>query len=385
MIGQFNMPNIALLLSMGYSVTIAANFSFGNTFSDNDSEDLLHTLKAENIEVHNVKFDRNIFSFNNISAYKQVKKLIDENNYSLIHCHSPIGSVVARLAAKKHRKSGTHVTYSAHGFHFYKGAPILNWLIYYPIEKWLSKYTDALITINTEDYVLAKQKMKAKNIYYTHGVGVDKSKFSVSTIDRKTKLQELGLPKDATVMISIGELSKRKNHQAAIKAISRIKEDNLYYIICGQGKLKGALLNLCKRLKVENRVLFLGYRTDTADLLHMSDVFVFPSLQEGLPVALMEAMMSGLPCVVSKIRGNVDLLEHGKGGFICDVNKADEYSEAIKTVLKNRDMGKYNQSVMQKFNTETVMEQMKGIYIEGLNISTIPGRFRVLHKSVAIR
>ena len=366
MIGQFNMPNIDLLVSMGYAVTVAANFSFGSTFNNSHAEELRNTLKAKNIEVYDIKFARNIFSFKNIAAYKQVKKLIYENSYALIHCHSPIGGVVTRLAAKKHRKNGTRIIYTAHGFHFFKGAPILNWLLFYPIEKWLSKYTDALITINIEDYELAKRKMNAKNIYYISGIGIDTGKFANPSVSREIKRNELGIPLNSTVLISIGELSKRKNHQVIIKALSKIKSDKLHYIICGQGKLRDKLLSLCARLKVENRVMFLGYRNDTVDLLHMSDIFVFPSLQEGLPVALMEAMAAGLPCVASKIRGNVDLLEHEKGGLLCDANN-DEYSGAIENILKNCDnMGEYNKKAIMDFDLHNSMKETTKIYGMGI-------------------
>ena len=365
MIGQFIMPNIELLLSIGYDVTVAANFTFGNTFSNNHAENLWNTLRNKNVEVYNVKFFRNILNIKNIIAYKQIVKIINDNRYSLIHCHSPIGGVITRLAVKK-SLAAIKVIYTAHGFHFYKKAPLINWLLYYPVEKWLSKYTDVLITMNCEDNDLAKKKMNAKKICYIHGVGIDIRKFSIPNIEKQNKRNEFNIPIDSKVIISVGELSKRKNHQLAIKAISKIQKNNIYYIICGQGKLKKKLLNLCKRLKIDNRVLFLDYRDDIIDLLHMSDIFLFPSLQEGLPVALMEAMASGLPCIVSHIRGNVDLITDGKGGFLCDVNNVDEYRSAIEKIIDNnnlkRSMGEYNQNILRKFNISFVMDQMKEIY-----------------------
>jgi len=368
MIGQFNMPNIDLLLSMGYMVAVAANFSFGNTFTDSDAEDLWNTLKSKNIEVHNIAFVRNIFDFKNITAYKQIKTLIDENGYSLIHCHSPIGGAVARLAARRHRKTGTQVIYTAHGFHFYRGAPLVNWLLYYPMEKWLSKYTDILITINNEDYNSAIQRLNAKNTYYIPGIGVDANRFANPAVDGKSKRGELGIPADATVIISIGELSKRKNHQVAIKAMSKIKSDKLYYIICGQGKLQKKLRDLCQKLKLENFVLFLGYRNDISDLLHMSDIFVFPSLQEGLPVALMEAMAAGLPCIVSKIRGNTDLVAHTKKVYICENNDEGEYIRAIENFMeegaRSGKMDAQTKNPLKKFDITYVLQQTKKIYSE---------------------
>ncbi|MCL2436421.1 MAG: glycosyltransferase family 4 protein [Clostridiales bacterium] len=313
---------------------------------------------------HDLAIQRSPFRFSNIKAYFQLKKILKNEKYDIIHGHTPMGGVLTRLCGKPHKKAGTRVLYTAHGFHFCKGAPLLNWLLYYPMEKWLSRYTDALITINQEDYHLASQKMKAKKTYYIPGIGVDTAKFENPAVDRESKRKELGIPPDATVLISVGELTKRKNHQTAIKAVSKIKNDNVYYIICGQGELHESLQSLCKALGMEHRVLFLGHRTDVVDLLHMSDVFVFPSRQEGLPVALMEAMAAGLPCVASNIRGNVDLIEHGKGGFLCNVNDVGEYSRAIEEMINKRDMGTYNQTLMQKFDLAVVMRQMEAIYRE---------------------
>jgi glycosyltransferase EpsD len=305
-------------------------------------------------------------NFSNIIVYRQIKELINNHDYSLIHCHTAIGGVIARLAAKKKRKTGTRVIYSAHGFHFYKGSPLKYWLLYYPVERRLSRYTDALITLNNEDFLLAMRNMRAKKTYYMPGVGIETKKFSQTDADRDSKRRELSIPADATVIISIGELSKRKNHRAALKALGKIKSDNWYYIICGIGDLNEYLVKLCQKLGIDKRVLFLGYRTDTAELLHIADIFLFPSLQEGLPVALMEAMAAGLPCVASRIRGNVDLLEADKGGFLCGAKDIDEYSRALDELLKNselrKDLGEYNKNAVQSFDLATVMEKTKEIY-----------------------
>ena len=312
---------------------------------------------------HNVAIRRSPFKLGNIKAYFQLKNILKHEKFDIIHGHTPMGGILARLCGRKHRKHGMKVFYTAHGFHFFKGAPLLNWLLYYPIEKRLSRYTDVLITINREDYALAKRKMRAEKVCYVPGVGVDTDKFAAPSVDRETKRKELGLPLDAVVLISIGELNKNKNHQTAIKAVSRIQNDNLYYIICGRGKLQGKLQELCRQLKLEDRVMFLGYRKDIPELLNSSDIFVFPSLREGLSVSLMEAMAASLPCVVSKIRGNVDLIEDSKGGYLC--GNIGDYTESIEKI--NQNMGEHNKNVIQNFGLAFVMEKMKEIYSEGLN------------------
>jgi len=368
MVGQFMMPNIDLLMSLGYDVTVATNFEFGSTFDSACANELLNALEKKNVIICNVSFVRSVFSFKNITAYRQIKKLVDKNNYSLIHCHSPIGGVIARLVARKKRSFGTKVIYTAHGFHFFKGASLVNWFLYYFTEKYLSKITDILITINKEDYDFACRKMQASKIRYVHGAGVDTKKFSEPVVDAKTKRNEIGIPLNSDVLISVGELTKRKNHQVIIKTMGKMKTKDLYYVICGQGKRIAGLRNLCRRLNLQNRVMFLGYRNDIADLLCMSNLYVFPSLQEGLSVSLMEAMAAKLPCVVSNIRGNVDLITDGEGGVLCSVNNIGEYKNAIEKLVVDielrQKMGEYNQAVLRKFDTAIVLNQLEKIYNE---------------------
>jgi len=356
-ITSFHLPYLKWFKEQKWEVHVAAN---------------IKTAKNKNIKycdkTHDIAICRSPFKFDNIKAYFQLKNILKEEKFDIINSHTPMGGILARLCGKIHRKSGTKILYTAHGFHFYKGAPFINWLLYYPVEKLLSKYTDALITLNHEDYALARSKMQAENIYYIPGIGIDINKFSKPDIVREIKRKELNIPSDAAVIISIGELSKRKNHLAAIKALGKIKSEKIYYIICGEGRLKESLIKLCKDSGVGNRVMFLGYRTDTADLLHMSDIFLFPSKQEGLPVALMEAMAAGLPCVVSEIRGNVDLISDSKGGYLCGVNDVESYANAVVQLVKSQNlrfgMGEYNKAVIKDFDISVVMERMFKIYGE---------------------
>ena len=347
----FHIPYLKWFKEQGWEVHVATN----------GEEEIPYCDKK-----HNIAIQRSPFRPSNLKAYFQLKTILANEKYDIIHGHTPMGGILARLCGRRHRKTGTRVMYTAHGFHFYKGAPLINWLLYYPMEKWMSKYTDALITMNNEDYEFAKRKMNAKKLYYIPGIGVDTEKFSKPTVDRETKRKELGIPIDATVVISVGELIKRKNHQTAIKAISMANNDKLYYVICGRGELERTLHNICKELKIKDHVFLLGYRTDIVDLLHMSDIFLFPSIQEGLPVAMMEAMAAGLPCVVSKIRGNVDLVEHGKGGYLCEARDVVGYLNAIREIMINTDTkhnrGEINVKSSGKYNLSVILEKMKEIY-----------------------
>ena len=354
-IKAFHIPYLKWLKDQGWEVHVATNGDEPIPYCD---------------KKHNISIQRSPFKPGNIKAYFQLNAILKKEKYDLIHGHTPMGGALARLCSKKHRKTGTKIIYTAHGFHFYKGAPLINWLLYYPMEKWLSRYTDALITMNSEDYELAQRKMRAKKIYCISGIGVDIDRFSISSAGTEAKRAELGIPSNATVALSIGELIRRKNHETVIRAINKMKDANLFYVVCGRGVLMEKLTALCIELNVEDRVMLLGYRTDTAELLHMSDLFLFPSFQEGLPVALMEAMSAGLPCIVSGIRGNVDLIKHEIGGLLCSATDVDEYCSAITRLAEDenlrRDMGSSNKNTIKKFDLSVVMEQMIRVYGEVL-------------------
>lgn len=350
----FHIPYLKMFKEMGYETVVAAK---------NDYENPYDCRIPYCDHFFDIPFQREPFHRDNIQCYKMLKSIIDEGDFSIVHCHTPVGGVLGRLAARKARKGGARIMYTAHGFHFYKGAPLKNWLLYYPAEKLCAHFTDVLITINKEDYALAQKKMKAKCVKYVPGVGVDIEKFSNSTVDKAAKRRELGIPEDAVLLLSVGELINRKNHETVLHAIADM---NVYYIIAGNGDLRQHLQNRIVTLGLCNRVKLLGFRSDIKELLEASDIFVFSSFQEGLPVAVMEAMASGLPCVASKIRGNTDLLENGEGGFLCDPQDASEFAEKLNLLASNTElrekMGKNNVATIQKFSIKTVINEMRKIY-----------------------
>lgn len=370
MIDQFNMENIKILKSLGYEVHVLANFSFGNTTSDERTKEFKEELENMGIKVYNVPIPRKITAIKEmIFSYKKIKEICSENNYNILHCHSPIGGVLARLAFKDFRKKGGKLIYTAHGFHFFKGAPIKNWIIFYPIEKFCSKYTDCLITINKEDYKRAKG-FKAKEVKYVPGIGIDTEKIKDIKRDRK-KLKEFGIEEEDIVLISVGELNKNKNQEIIIKALSKIENrNNIKYILCGKGENLEYLRNISLSLKIEKNILFVGYRKDVLNILKSSDIFCFSSKREGLSVAMMEAMACNLPVVCSKIRGNTDLVLENKGGFLYDFNDIDNFKYGIERLVNDKklrkDMGQFNFHRIKEFDKENVNAIMKKIYEGGV-------------------
>lgn len=366
MIDQFNMENIALLQAMGYEVDVACNFSQGSTSSKERVEAFQKELSKKQIRSIFVPIPRKISAIKEIfSSYCQVKKLVEQEEYQLVHCHSPIGGAIARLACRKQRKKGLRVIYTAHGFHFYTGAPKKNWMIFYPIEKWLSKYTDVLITICKEDYGRARKCMNAKKIVYIPGIGVDVAKIGAMP-KYEEKRQEIGIANDDKLLLSIGELNKNKNHEVILQAMARLKREDVHLAICGKGELEQDLKQLAKKLGIEKQVHLLGFRTDAKQWLTVADIFVFPSFREGLPVSLMEAMAAGLSVVATKIRGTTDLIVPGKGGYLHGATQVEQIAGSIGRLLDDdrtrEDMGKYNKMVIRGFSTIKVQEIMKSIY-----------------------
>lgn len=360
MIDQFNIPNILLLKEMGYEVDVACNFVKGSTCTDEKIIELQDKLNKMNVNWYQIDFARNVFGIKeNLKAYMQVRSLLREKKYSFIHCHSPIGGVVGRVAGARTK---TKVIYTAHGFHFYKGAPLKNWVLYYPIEKICSCFTDILVCINKEDFCFAKQKMWAKKIEYVPGIGVNLEKFS-KTVDASKKREELGIPLNKRWFLTVGELSKRKNQENLIRAVASF--DDIYLTIAGKGDLFERYQVLIDELGIGERVKLLGFRTDIAELCISADVFAFPSLQEGLPVALMEAMACGKPVICSRIRGNIDLIEDGRGGYLFDPYSISGIKNAIEKIMVSdlNKFGSFNATAVSEYALETVMDKTRSIYI----------------------
>ncbi len=353
-INAFLIPHIKQLLDEGHQVDIACNIE----------RDINSKLTTWGCTIYNIAFQRSPINKSNYKAYIELKRLIKKNCYDLVHTHTPVASTYVRLACRKLKN--VKVFYTAHGFHFFNGAPYKNWLMYYPIERYLSKYTDVLITINKEDYKRASKAFKAGKVHYIPGIGLDVTEISNVMVDKSLKRKEIGVPEQATVILSVGELNKNKNHEIIIKAISKIKNPHIYYVICGKGEMEKYLRNLSNELGVEDRVMLLGYRSDIAEILKVVDLFVFPSYREGLPVSLMEAMAAGLPIICSNIRGNSDLIENHKGGYLVDPNNMNAFAKYIELFIersdKISDMSLYNKEKVKNYSISNIINKMKEIY-----------------------
>ncbi len=411
MIDQFNMPNICLMLDMGYEVHVACNFEKGNTCSAERVNKLKAALSQMHVICHQWDCPRSMQRAGDfIRAFWQLWDLTGRHRFEWMHCHSPIGSVLARAVACRR---GIRVIYTAHGFHFYKGAPLKNWLLFYPVEKMLAHVTDVLITINKEDYLFARKKLKAGKICYTPGVGIDTERFrrqpgaeggvcqdsekqkhaagfcgcpgaegtrqdsekgkrhgeqnaadTLRAAERKKFCRKYKIPVNAVILLSAGELNRGKNHRMVIGAMAGMSRTDVYYLICGLGGLKEELLKYADSLNVRDRIRMPGYQENMPWFYQNADIFVFPSVREGMPVALAEAMAAGLPCVVSDIRGSRQLISDKDMRFC--LGRQDQLGRILETLASSsylrQKYGAENQVSADRYNIENVKKRMKKIY-----------------------
>lgn len=372
---NFNRGNVEALQGLGYEVTIAANFcSQEDTNPKHKTDAFAKEMREKGVHIVQVDFSRNITKAEmQMKSVLQVRSLC-KRGFELIHCHSPICAAIVRAAAQPYRKKyGTKVIYTAHGFHFYTGAPLKNWIFFYPVERVMSHFTDVLITINREDYKRAKKHFHAGKTAYIPGVGIDVNKYQSYQVDIEKKRQALGLREEDIMLLSVGELNVQKNHKAVIKAVSKTKDMRLHYFIAGIGMLQSELFEFAKKLGMEKNVHFLGYRTDILELCKAADLYIFPSLREGLPVALMEAAACKAPVICSRIRGNIDLVKTEN----CLFNPKDE--DSLKGCLADKVSGKSRQKVKQDMQAIVDENYERVLHFD---LSIVKRRMRMLYKEV---
>ena len=370
-IGQFHTNFINVLKENGHTIDVSC---FDNS-ADKDGFD----FKSIN-KFHYIPLQRSPYKKENIKAIKELKELIKKENYDIIHCHTPMGAVAARVAAKQ-AKSKAKVIYTAHGFHFFKGASKMNWLFFYPVEKMLAHYTDTLININQEDYALANaKKFKVKDqIIKVNGVGVDLSKFTAVTPQAKLQLrEEYGFRKDDFLLIYPADLVTGKNQEMIFKAVKilRDKIPTIKLLLPGHQKMITEYKQMVKSMGIENNVEFMGYRRDIARLVAMCDVSVSASRREGLPVNLIEALAIGKPIVATRVRGNSDIVEDGVNGFLVELDNYEQMAEKLLEIYSNpslaEKMGQEAVKLSKKYSIESVNKSLAEVYKKyGVEFSTI--------------
>ena len=329
---QFLAQHIENFAEHGYEIEIACSNVGG--YMDEIKKSLKNSAKA----VYTVSLVRSPFSFLNIKGYRELRKIILDGDYDIIWTNEPVMGAVTRLAARKSRKDGTRIVYMVHGFHFYSGAPIINWVLFYPIERMLSTVTDYIITLNSEDFKRAK-RFPVKHVYYIHGIGADTDRLKKDTVNQDIR-KKLKIPEEAFLILSVGELNANKNQKIIIDALSLLQDKDIYYVLCGSGKNLKTLQAQSRKCQLQDNIRFVDYRRDIINFYDQADVFVLPSYREGMPIALLEAMYCGVTPVTSDIRGVKDVMKDGITGVICSPGDSKAFAEAIKTLKEDKRLRK---------------------------------------------
>lgn len=351
---QFLVPHVKYLVENGFHVEIACSDVGGRM------EEVRKTLGGTVKAIYTLRLERSPVNPRNFLGYRDMKKLLAENHYDIIWTNEPVMGVVTRLAANKYRRRGTKVVYMCHGFHFYKGASLPNWLIFYPIERIMSRFCDMIVTINHEDEARAKT-FRCPRVEYIHGIGVNTGRLH-NRNEQSDIRSELNLSGDDFLVLSVGELNENKNQQVIIRALAQLKDPKIHYLLCGKGDQREKLESLAKELGVADNVHFLGYRKDVVDICCQCDVFAHASRREGISVASLEAMYCGLPLVMSKVRGAEDYLTDGESGFLRDADDVDGYAEGIRQLKADSALlhscGQKNRENVQAYTLDQVKREI---------------------------
>lgn len=359
-IDVFHIPYLKMFKEHGWEVSIAAK----NNYEKKEE------CKIEYCDRFiDIPFERNPLNYSNYNAYKKLKEILRDEHFDIIHCHTPVGGLISRLAIIGSGLTETKVIYTAHGFHFHKNAPIKNWVMYYPVEKILSKYTDTLITLNNEDFNIAEKKFHASTVELIPGVGVDLRKFEPQTDEKKRELRKrYGYSQEQFILFYAAELNNNKNQELLIDTVKELKNKipNIKLLLAGDGHQKDNYLLRIKEMKLEDNVSLLGYRSDIDSLLLISDLVVASSKREGLPVNLIEAMATGLPIIATQNRGHSELIEHGRTGFLLDSYGPIQMSEYILQLYNNpilmQQMKENSLRASKKYDVSNVLNKFENIY-----------------------
>lgn len=356
----FHLPYMKLLQGQGYEVHAYASFDHGKA-----------GVEALGVICHDTPFFRGILALGNITVCQELGQSFRSERFQMVHVNTPIAGFLARIAAWL-----AHVPvviYTAHGFHFFKGAPLSYWMLYYPAEWLLSRVTDYIITINQEDFARAGRFPVRRRVFYIPGIGVDTNAFSgVRDFSLKALRSELNVQEKDYVITCIAELNKNKNQIQLVKAVAKLVKNGapVQCFLLGTGSSEIELKTFVQQSGLSGNIHLLGFRRDVPEILALTDVAVLVSRREGLPKALLEAMAAGKAVVATNVRGNRDLIEDGVNGCLVAVNDVEGTAQALAKLHQDGElrlkMGKLNSIWVEHYNLKQVLAAMEEIYAAAL-------------------
>ncbi len=362
-LASFHKPFMKMFHDRGFEVHAIGSNSMGRK----------DELTAMGIICHDMEFYRIPLSSKNIRALKTLDDLFRHEYFELIHVHTPTAAFFTRYIASKHKQG--KIIYTAHGFHFYRGAPLKNWLLYYYAEKLAVRWTDGLIVMNKEDYQLGKKLgyKEKENLFKVHGVGVDLTEFRWDDSKNDSNIRkELGLKDDTLIVSCVAELSARKNQLFLLENWQSVVEKcpNTHLILVGTGRSEREIKEYIEKQTIQN-VHLIGFRRDINQIISSSDIVTLVSKHEGLPKCLMEAMACGKIVVTTNVRGSRDLVEHESTGMVVGLDDGASLVQSFVTLLQSEQLrleyGQNGQRKVQNYSLQVVLQEMDEIYSRYLN------------------
>ncbi|MCD7865910.1 MAG: glycosyltransferase family 4 protein [Clostridiales bacterium] len=367
---QFEQENVRILQSLGYEVHYAANAETENYLFDS------REIERLRIRMHPVPIPKSPMKLLAIRrALRMIISLIREEGISLIHCHTPVGGVLGRIAGRSCRDMNVRVIYTAHGFHFFEGAPVPGKWLYHMIEQKMAHDTDALVVINREDYQNAlKFRLKKDGmVYRIPGVGLDTERFRPLTEEQCREARgKLNLSEEDFFLVFVGELNENKNPFVLLRALALLKNSDyagrrIICGICGDGAAREKLTRQIAEMQLSDAVKMYGYCSPVAPVLGCADAMIFPSRREGLGMAALEALAMGIPVIAADNRGTREYMEHQKNGWVCEPDDVQGYADGIRFVegldtASREEMKRACRACVQRSSKDKTAEIMSRVY-----------------------
>lgn len=329
----------------------------------------IQILKSEGIEFTQCpSLLRRINIIRDLKAFFDIWRIIKKYNPLIVHTHSSKAGLMGRLAAKL---AGTPIiVHTPHGHVFFGYFGPFKTKLFIIFEKLASRITDKIVALTNrekKDHILFKIAEEDKfSVIYS---GIELNILKESSSEEKQNLKkELGIPENSLIVGTAGRLVPVKGPEFLVKASKYIisKYPDTYFMFTGDGPLEQDLKRKALEMGISDNIIFLGWRDDLVKIISIYDIFVLPSLNEGMGRVLVEAMALGKSIIASNVGGIPDLVIHGKNGFLVPPKNPKELAKYIQVLLEDKDkrekMGLAGKEMAYNFTSERMVEKIANLY-----------------------
>lgn len=328
-------------------------------------------LQEAGFQVHDWNAGHTFNPLRIIRARRELKAFLRERDYDIIHTHCSFGGIIGNPVARKHART---VIYTQHGFYVHEGLNPLMRAAWLTVEKVGLRHADHVICVSRAEQELARTLGVGPPEKFVHvpGAGIEIARFSLNEDDRRSGRrrvrEELGLAEDDFVLLTVSRLTWDKGYREMIDAVRMLRETGHEFVLlaAGSGKDEEGIRRAIEDAGVSDVFRLLGWRDDVIDLYCAADVFVFASHREGLPIAPIEAMASGLPVVVSDIPGCREEIEHERSGLLFATGEAGALVACLEQVLRDSDLrerlAQAARRRAQRFDIVNVLDRQVELY-----------------------